>query len=1089
MKNKNKIIFGMIFLFAMLLISVQSASAWSSTTLNNGSYCYQETATTTTSCGGLSTGSYSYTGNWTNPTNMYDGDWNTYAQMGIDADNISEYYVNYSIPLNAKSDSIWQTRVESVASSHLTANYTIPIECFVQPKLQLKIVVTGIENSNFKGYCLTGITWKQLSSVGGVLNGRIEEEAMYWHTASASGTEKTTENLTFAPTDLGYSYYQDYQENANFTNSSGMGWFDGGNFYDGNWNTYGRCTGLNSCQYYVNYTKPTYFLNMSWQIKFGDVSNTYYENFTIPQSCWNTSSNVTLYINFSGAFNYMDLWCLSNSGWIFFYENTTHSPRMYEEAVYWNSKIPTQTSLCYQESADVVNQKGTDGNCALFYNGDYSTNLSWWDNFSLFRDGNWSSYMNRAGSDDTYIWINYTKPAGAIGGIHQFKWGAVAPYDYINTTISNSCWNANDTQIQLRLNQNFFASNEYVHCWNGTSWDLIGTTPVVNGRQYDEAMFWNVTPSNSKTRYLIIPDSVRWVTNAFVNLSGYSIGSPFLRVGDRMVWAKQGIYSSTEKTTNFASIVSNDLTSTYLSENNYIIPFDFNSYGAGSIFYFASDTFNNWGFTENYQTYNTQTIEGASETFSMNTNYDTAYYPTVVPNLVYDGTSYLGVASGSGTNITFAVTIAVPTVNTTSNKTFYWNLKMVNTTGSIEYYNSTSYNQSILNLAFDDCSVYTNMIYNMTLYDEELKTKLTPNPATMNTTIQATLTLSSLGTTNNIMNTSHNWNNTNPAKICLNINLSNISYRADLLVSYQADGYVEEFYYMDNGVLSNTTNSKIYLYDLKTTDSTSFLVTYQDENYLYIGDAVIDVWRKYIGTNEFISVEHGKTDAGGQTRLHLVTEDVIYKFLVWKNGVLLYTSPEYLALCQATPCQINLRKPFNEGEDLSIYNNIAYSFNMNKTSRTVTMTFATTDGSSTTMAMNVTAVADEEITICSDTSTTSGGTLVCVIPQNAENTTYMAQVTRDGAFFGLTSFALSPTAPEIFGNTGLILSALAFLTLALMGISSGIATIVLGIVGLIFASLLMIFEGGSVIGIGSALIWLIIAGIIIIYKISHRRVS
>jgi hypothetical protein len=58
-----------------------------------------------------------------------------------------------------------------------------------------------------------------------------------------------------------------------------------------------------------------------------------------------------------------------------------------------------------------------------------------------------------------------------------------------------------------------------------------------------------------------------------------------------------------------------------------------------------------------------------------------------------------------------------------------------------------------------------------------------------------------------------------------------------------------------------------------------------------------------------------------------------------------------------------------------------------------------------------------------------------------------------------------------------------------MGISSGIATIVLGIIGLVFASLLAIFNSGNILGLGSAIIYIIISGIIIIVKINNRRAS
>jgi hypothetical protein len=137
--------------------------------------------------------------------------------------------------------------------------------------------------------------------------------------------------------------------------------------------------------------------------------------------------------------------------------------------------------------------------------------------------------------------------------------------------------------------------------------------------------------------------------------------------------------------------------------------------------------------------------------------------------------------------------------------------------------------------------------------------------------------------------------------------------------------------------------------------------------------------------------------------------------------------------------------------------------------------------------------SDSEITghtiVCNDIQTVSGGTMVCHIPITYENTSYTAQIYKDKEFLGYKSFALMPTAMDTFGMTGIILSAFAFLMLALMGISSGIAVIIFGIVGLVFVGMLAIFQSGNILGIGSAIVWVVVAGTIIIIKIANRRIS
>lgn len=511
--------------------------------------------------------------------------------------------------------------------------------------------------------------------------------------------------------------------------------------------------------------------------------------------------------------------------------------------------------------------------------------------------------------------------------------------------------------------------------------------------------------------------------------------------------------------------------------------------------FYSNDTLNsissistNWNYLifENSRMANPETITGSSETFSTNiTFYDTDFI-NIDADLIYNNTNYLAAKSISGNNVIFTRTIDTPQVKVNTNFTYYWNISLTNTQlNNIKTSNGSQYSHALF---VDNCSNYSTLVYNITLYQEKEKTLM----SAPNSSIQITLLLSPAGslTSNNyIVNFSRSYNNVNPARVCVSTNLSQISYRVDLIIGYSADGYVQEYYYIDNGTLTNSSNPAINLYDLLNSESTSFLVTYQDENYLYIQDAVIDVWRKYVGDGTFISVEHGKTDTGGQTRLHLVTEDVIYKFLVRKNNQLLYESQEYLALCQATPCQINLRKPYESVSTLTDIQNLVYSLDLNQSTNKVTFTFATKDGTPTTINFLVETISLFNTTLCNQTLTTSGGAIICDVPTSYTNKTLLAQVTKDNLYFGYKSFSLSNNPRDIFGSTGIILSAMAFLALALMGISSGIATVVLGIVGLVFVGLLQIFASGNIIGIGSAIVWLIVAGIIIIFKISHRRVS
>jgi len=518
--------------------------------------------------------------------------------------------------------------------------------------------------------------------------------------------------------------------------------------------------------------------------------------------------------------------------------------------------------------------------------------------------------------------------------------------------------------------------------------------------------------------------------------------------------------------------------------------------GAQTIIYYANDTLGNeasetanfyvYHVTRNATATNPITEGGlSSHSFYLNMTDITNFNSTA--ELFWNGTSYgLGTKTILNNNaLRFDKNLIVPSINGTSvNWTWVYN---ISGNPNVTNYNLTG-SQTYINVNISECGAGTYQILNYTLYDQDTRAL----GSTANASIEVDLTLTSQA------NESLSWQyhstkaSSTSFLICLpNGALNNSAYNLDSVSKYSYQDHVVQYHYIENFNLTNESIPQlIKLYDLATAKSTSFLVNYQDENYIYVENAVIDVWRRYVGDGVFFSVEHGKTDASGQTRLHLVTEDIIYKFLVWQDGELVYTSPEYLALCQATPCQINLRKTTDESEGLSERDNLLYDYDFNETTRTASFTFATKDNTQTEINMTIYSSNQyENDTACSTTLTTSGGQIDCIIPFEFANTSYQTIITRDGQYFGTAFDSLAPKSMDIFGYTGLILTAIAYLLLALMGISSGIATIIFGIIGLVFMGIIQIFESGNVFGMASAIIWLIVAGVIIIIKITKRRIQ
>jgi hypothetical protein len=123
-------------------------------------------------------------------------------------------------------------------------------------------------------------------------------------------------------------------------------------------------------------------------------------------------------------------------------------------------------------------------------------------------------------------------------------------------------------------------------------------------------------------------------------------------------------------------------------------------------------------FFENSITYNQFANTGSYESFAINLSYDTTTYTGISVNLVYNNTNYSTTQVGSAGTYVFTSNFNLPVVTTTTNKTFYFQIILSNSTG-FTYYNSTSNIQTINLMGIDNCSIYNKTILNFTMVDEE----------------------------------------------------------------------------------------------------------------------------------------------------------------------------------------------------------------------------------------------------------------------------------------------------------------------------------------------------------------------------------
>lgn len=334
----------------------------------------------------------------------------------------------------------------------------------------------------------------------------------------------------------------------------------------------------------------------------------------------------------------------------------------------------------------------------------------------------------------------------------------------------------------------------------------------------------------------------------------------------------------------------------------------FSSEGNKIIYGYANDTLGSFSGAQvnltilfyNYTTFESADpiAEGAQATFNLTVNMTNL--PSTSAVFKYNNTAYTPTTQTTTQNsTTFGVSFVIPAgYGNATGITQYWNWSF-NITGIVNTTTATE-TQTVLSPGLSDCASGGVLILNFTHYDEE--TKEIVNYSAGNN-LQVDLSLSSLA--DNSVQFIYNGSATDAPSLLVCVGygvLNSTSYRIDLTGSYVGTDFAQEFFYIDNGTIENDTSPQEYAwYDLLLTDSTTFLFTFLDENGLQVPGVIINTLRYYIGAGQFLEVERSKEDNNGETHIHLVEEDVIYKFNVTLNNQQIFLSDQYNAKCLSSP--------------------------------------------------------------------------------------------------------------------------------------------------------------------------------------------
>lgn len=484
-------------------------------------------------------------------------------------------------------------------------------------------------------------------------------------------------------------------------------------------------------------------------------------------------------------------------------------------------------------------------------------------------------------------------------------------------------------------------------------------------------------------------------------------------------------------------------------------------------------------FTLVSETWVNDTISGTLEDFSVTIDILEGYDLTAA-SFIYNGTTESpSITATSGNRYILVSDYAIPIISINENITFNWDLTF---TGD-EMLSTDNRIQLVRAVLLDNCSTYTNKVFNISLYDEVLKTSL-------NGDIELIYTLLNTPDYDIINTIYYSIANVSNAQVCTGINLSGEDLAYSVEIRYVSKGYAPELYHIQRAILPTSFNT-INLYDLNETQSTEFKLTYQDSGFNFIEGAIIQLQRKYISEDIYRVVEAPLTSRDGTAVVHVDLDSVKYKVVVVKNGEILDTFDNIVFKCQSEltgECEQQLLGEINPSNDIDwdISRDFAYTISRNDSIVTVAYTIPSTAPSS----VNIVLIQKDQfdnVYTCNETVISSAGSIQCSITSTIGDIYVDLYINKDGVPVAFESYIIQEDGGIDFLGNNMIIVVILILSIVGMALTSPEWIILNAIVTMVLAGALYLINGVDfVVGLGS-IMWLVIAAVILIFKLTKQE--
>jgi len=493
-------------------------------------------------------------------------------------------------------------------------------------------------------------------------------------------------------------------------------------------------------------------------------------------------------------------------------------------------------------------------------------------------------------------------------------------------------------------------------------------------------------------------------------------------------------------------------------------------------------TVHTWDYKvfENSLDFNLTTNSGSIESYVLNVTLAIGQGINYV-NLTHDGINISSAIFSFGNERLLAVNnYVIPSSPTQNNASFFFNIRLDDGTDI----NTDPNNQTINPVSIDNCSTFTNELLNISLFKERDQTPL-------NGTIELNLLLLNSFDFGLVSNLSLQATNVQNLVVCSESNLTGSDLKYSLEIKYSATEHSSELYHIQRADIPATV-FPLALYDLNENFTTSFKVIYQNNNFEFVEDAIIQLQRKYISEGIYKVVEAPLTSSTGTAVLHIDLDTNKYKAAVVKNGVVLDTFENLVFICDSIltgDCVQELLGKIDPEGDVGIETLLDFAHSdPTVINDTVTLSFVVPSGTPSLVNLQLT---QHDLfgnkTLCDQNITSSAGSIQCTFNQTIGDSYLEYQIQKNGELIFQASYIVPQDSTLNFLGNNFIIVLLLLLTLVGMAFTSPEWIIILGVITFLISGALWLLNGLSfVVGIG-ALIWLFIAAFILIFKMSRQE--